>query len=175
MGWHMKKTKNIYKKAILADSKLIEEFNKKHFCFMNCSLQLNNINNCSLEITNLSNYKNISIPIIIKCAFDGTDYSFYEFVTGEEYHRINSRSALLKGEKGNIVLILSDTPAYNNTLVALLEEMNDEEKAAYIYGMGQLPVVFKNMQVYKEIPTSKDNQDTSDEYLDSFVKKFKQN
>ena len=31
------------------------------------------------------------------------------------------------------------------------------------------------MQVYKEIPTQKDNQDTSEEYLNSFVKKFKQN
>ena len=53
--------------------------------------------------------------------------------------------------------------------------MDDEEKAAYIYGMEQLPVISKNMQVHKEIPTSKDKQDTSDEYLDSFVKKFKQN
>lgn len=171
----MKNTINRYKKGIIIDPKLIEEFNKRYFCFMNCSLQLNNINNCSLEITNLSNYKNISIPLIIKCAFDGTDYSFYEFVTGEEYHRINSKSTLLKGEEGNIKLMLSDSPVYNNTLVALLEEMNEDEKAAYIYGMEQLPIVSKNMQVYKEIPTQKDNQDTSEEYLNSFVKKFKQN
>lgn len=169
----MKKTKNIYKKAILADSKLIEEFNKSDLSFFkDCGIILNNY---SVEIINTKTHNIIRIPLIIKCAFDGTDYSFYEFVTGEEYHRINSRSTLLKGEEGNIKLMLSDSPVHNNTLVALLEEMNDEEKAAYIYGMGQLPVVFKNMQVYKEIPTSKDNQDTSDEYLDSFVKKFKQN
>ncbi len=172
----MKKTINRYKKGIIIDPKLIEEFNKRHFSFMNCSLQLNNINNCSLEITNLSNYKNISIPLIIKCEFDGTDYSFCEFVTGEEYHRINSRSTLLKGEEGNIKLMLSDSPVYNNnTLVALLEEMDENEKAAYIYGMEQLPIISKNMQAYKEIPTSKDDHDTSEEYLDSFVKKFKQN
>ena len=134
------------------------------------------LNKYSLEITNIKTYKVINIPLIIKCTYDGTDYSFYEFITGEEYHRDNSRSTLLKGEKGNIVLILSDTPAYNNNLlVSLLEKMDDEEKAAYIYGMEQLPIVSKNMQVYKEIPTQKDNQDTSEEYLDSFVKKFKQN
>lgn len=169
----MKKTKNIYKKAILADSKLIEEFNKSDLSFFkDCGIILNNY---SVEIINTKTHNIISIPLIIKCAFDGTDYSFYEFVTGEEYHRDNSRSTLLKGEEGNIKLMLSDSPVHNNTLVALLEEMNDEEKAAYIYGMEQLPVVSKNMQVYKEISTSKDNQDTSEEYLDSFVKKFKQN
>lgn len=173
MGWHMKKTKNIYKKAILADSKLIEEFNKSDLSFFkDCGIILNNY---SVEIINTKTHNIIRIPLIIKCAFDGTDYSFYEFVTGEEYHRINSRSTLLKGEEGNIKLMLSDSPVYNNTLVALLEEMNEDEKAAYIYGMEQLPVVSKNMQVYKEISTSKDNQDTSEEYLDSFVKKFKQN
>jgi len=173
MGWHMKKTKNIYKKAILADSKLIEEFNKSDLSFFkDCGIILNNY---SVEIINTKTHNIIRIPLIIKCAFDGTDYSFYEFVTGEEYHRINSRSTLLKGEEGNIKLMLSDSPVHNNTLVALLEEMNEDEKAAYIYGMGQLPVVSKNMQVYKEISTSKDNQDTSEEYLDSFVKKFKQN
>lgn len=173
MGWHMKKTKNIYKKAILADSKLIEEFNKSDLSFFkDCGIILNNY---SVEIINTKTHNIIRIPLIIKCAFDGTDYSFYEFVTGEEYHRINSRSTLLKGEEGNIKLMLSDSPVYNNTLVALLEEMNEDEKAAYIYGMEQLPVVSKNMQVYKEIPTQKDNQDTSEEYLDSFVKKFKQN
>lgn len=169
----MKKTKNIYKKAILADSKLIEEFNKSDLSFFkDCGIILNNY---SVEIINTKTHNIIRIPLIIKCAFDGTDYSFYEFVTGEEYHRINSRSTLLKGEEGNIKLMLSDSPVYNNTLVALLEEMNEDEKAAYIYGMEQLPVVSKNMQVYKEISTSKDNQDTSEEYLDSFVKKFKQN
>ncbi len=169
----MKKTKNIYKKAILADSKLIEEFNKSDLSFFkDCGIILNNY---SVEIINTKTHNIIRIPLIIKCAFDGTDYSFYEFVTGEEYHRINSRSTLLKGEEGNIKLMLSDSPVHNNTLVALLEEMNEDEKAAYIYGMGQLPVVSKNMQVYKEISTSKDNQDTSEEYLDSFVKKFKQN
>lgn len=169
----MKKTKNIYKKAILADSKLIEEFNKSDLSFFkDCGIILNNY---SVEIINTKTHNIIRIPLIIKCAFDGTDYSFYEFVTGEEYHRINSRSTLLKGEEGNIKLMLSDSPVYNNTLVALLEEMNEDEKAAYIYGMEQLPVVSKNMQVYKEIPTQKDNQDTSEEYLDSFVKKFKQN
>lgn len=173
MGWHMKKTKNIYKKAILADSKLIEEFNKSDLSFFkDCGIILNNY---SVEIINTKTHNIIRIPLIIKCAFDGTDYSFYEFVTGEEYHRINSRSTLLKGEEGNIKLMLSDSPVYNNTLVAILEEMNEDEKAAYIYGMEQLPVVSKNMQVYKEIPTQKDNQDTSEEYLDSFVKKFKQN
>ena len=171
----MKKTINRYKKGIIIDPKLIEEFNKRYFCFMNCSLQLNNINNCSLEITNLSNYKNISIPLIIKCAFDGTDYSFYEFVTGEEYHRINSKSTLLKGEEGNIKLMLSDSPVYNNTLVALLEEMDDEEKAAYIYGMEQLPVISKNMELCKKNNFKKDIQKETEEYLDSFVKKFKQN
>ncbi len=94
------------------------------------------LNKYSLEITNIKTYKVINIPLIIKCTYDGTDYSFYEFITGEEYHRGNSRSTLLKGEKGNIFLILSDTPAYNNNLlVSLLEEMDDEEKAAYIYGM----------------------------------------
>mgnify|MGYP004612246009 FL=1 len=169
----MKKTKNIYKKAILADSKLIEEFNKSDLSFFkDCGIILNNY---SVEIINTKTHNIIRIPLIIKCAFDGTDYSFYEFVTGEEYHRINSRSTLLKGEEGNIKLMLSDSPVYNNTLVALLEEINEDEKAAYIYGMEQLPVVSKNMQVYKEIPTQKDNQDTSEEYLDSFVKKFKQN
>ena len=169
----MKKTKNIYKKAILADSKLIEEFNKSDLSFFkDCGIILNNY---SVEIINTKTHNIIRIPLIIKCAFDGTDYSFYEFITGEEYHRINSRSTLLKGEDGNIKLMLSDSPVYNNTLVALLEEMNEDEKAAYIYGMEQLPVVSKNMQVYKEISTSKDNQDTSEEYLDSFVKKFKQN
>lgn len=169
----MKKTKNIYKKAILADSKLIEEFNKSDLSFFkDCGIILNNY---SVEIINTKTHNIIRIPLIIKCAFDGTDYSFYEFVTGEEYHRINSRSTLLKGEEGNLKLMLSDSPVYNNTLVALLEEMNEDEKAAYIYGMEQLPVVSKNMQVYKEIPTQKDNQDTSEEYLDSFVKKFKQN
>lgn len=169
----MKKTKNIYKKAILADSKLIEEFNKSDLSFFkDCGIILNNY---SVEIINTKTHNIIRIPLIIKCAFDGTDYSFYEFVTGEEYHRINSRSTLLKGEEGNIKLMLSDSPVHNNTLVALLEEMNDDEKAAYIYGMRQLPVVSKNMQVHKEIPTSKDKQDTSEEYLDSFVKKFKQN
>ncbi len=169
----MKKTKNIYKKAILADSKLIEEFNKSDLSFFkDCGIILNNY---SVEIINTKTHNIIRIPLIIKCAFDGTDYSFYEFVTGEEYHRINSRSTLLKGEEGNIKLMLSDSPVYNNTLVAILEEMNEDEKAAYIYGMEQLPVVSKNMQVYKEIPTQKDNQDTSEEYLDSFVKKFKQN
>lgn len=169
----MKKTKNIYKKAILADSKLIEEFNKSDLSFFkDCGIILNNY---SVEIINTKTHNIIRIPLIIKCAFDGTDYSFYEFVTGEEYHRINSRSTLLKGEEGNIKLMLSDSPVYNNTLIALLEEMNEDEKAAYIYGMEQLPVVSKNMQVYKEISTSKDNQDTSEEYLDSFVKKFKQN
>lgn len=169
----MKKTKNIYKKAILADSKLIEEFNKSDLSFFkDCGIILNNY---SVEIINTKTHNIIRIPLIIKCAFDGTDYSFYEFVTGEEYHRINSRSTLLKGEEGNIKLMLSDSPVHNNTLVALLEEMNEDEKAAYIYGMEQLPVVSKNMQVYKEISTSKDNQDTSEEYLDSFVKKFKQN
>lgn len=169
----MKKTKNIYKKAILADSKLIEEFNKSDLSFFkDCGIILNNY---SVEIINTKTHNIIRIPLIIKCAFDGTAYSFYEFVTGEEYHRINSRSTLLKGEEGNIKLMLSDSPVHNNTLVALLEEMNEDEKAAYIYGMGQLPVVSKNMQVYKEISTSKDNQDTSEEYLDSFVKKFKQN
>ena len=173
MGWHMKKTKNIYKKAILADSKLIEEFNKSDLSFFkDCGIILNNY---SVEIINTKTHNIIRIPLIIKCAFDGTDYSFYEFVTGEEYHRINSRSTLLKGEEGNIKLMLSDSPVYNNTLVALLEEMNEDEKAAYIYGMEQLPVVSKNMQVYEEIPTQKDNQDTLEEYLDSFVKKFKQN
>lgn len=169
----MKKTKNIYKKAILADSKLIEEFNKSDLSFFkDCGIILNNY---SVEIINTKTHNIIRIPLIIKCSFDGTDYSFYEFVTGEEYHRDNSRSTLLKGEKGNIKLMLSDSPVHNNTLVALLEEMNEDEKAAYIYGMEQLPVVSKNMQVYKEISTSKDNQDTSEEYLDSFVKKFKQN
>ncbi len=169
----MKKTKNIYKKAILADSKLIEEFNKSDLSFFkDCGIILNNY---SVEIINTKTHNIIRIPLIIKCAFDGTDYSFYEFVTGEEYHRINSRSTLLKGEEGNIKLMLSDSPVYNNTLVALLEEMNEDEKAAYIYGMEQLPVVSKNMQVYEEIPTQKDNQDTLEEYLDSFVKKFKQN
>lgn len=169
----MKKTMNNYRKGILTNINLIEEFNKKHISFKNYVMTLNKY---LLEITNVKTYKVINIPLIIKCTYDGTDYSFYEFVTGEEYHRDNSRSTLLKGEKGNIVLILSDTPAYNNNLlVSLLEEMDDEEKAAYIYGMGQLPVISKNMQVHKEIPTSKDKQDTSDEYLDSFVKKFKQN
>ena len=169
----MKKTKDIYKKAILADSKLIEEFNKSDLSFFkDCGIILNNY---SVEIINTKTHNIIRIPLIIKCAFDGTDYSFYEFVTGEEYHRINSRSTLLKGEEGNIKLMLSDSPVHNNTLVNLLEEMDDEEKAAYIYGMEQLPVISKNMQVHKEIPTSKDKQDTSDEYLDSFVKKFKQN
>ena len=66
------------------------------------------LNKYSLEITNIKTYKVINIPLIIKCTYDGTDYSFYEFITGEEYHRGNSRSTLLKGEKGNIVLILSD-------------------------------------------------------------------
>lgn len=169
----MKKTKNIYKKAILADSKLIEEFNKSDLSFFkDCGIILNNY---SVEIINTKTHNIIRIPLIIKCAFDGTDYSFYEFVTGEEYHRINSRSTLLKGEEGNIKLMLSDSPVHNNTLVALLKEMNEDEKAAYIYGMEQLPVISKNIQVHKEIPTSKDKQDTSDEYLDSFVKKFKQN
>lgn len=168
----MKKTINNYRKGILTNINLIEEFNKKHISFKNYVIKLNNY---SLEITNIKTYKVINIPLIIKCTYDGTDYSFYEFITGEEYHRDNSRSTLLKGEKGNIVLMLSDSPVYNNTLVALLEEMNEDEKAAYIYGMEQLPIVSKNMQVYKEIPTQKDNQDTSEEYLDSFVKKFKQN
>lgn len=168
----MKKTINRYKKGIIIDPKLIEEFNKKHISFKNYVIKLNNY---SLEITNIKTYKVINIPLIIKCTYDGTDYSFYEFITGEEYHRDNSRSTLLKGEEGNIKLMLSDSPVYNNTLVALLEEMNEDEKSAYIYGMEQLPIVSKNMQVYKEIPTQKDNQDTSEEYLDSFVKKFKQN
>lgn len=169
----MKKTMNNYRKGILADSKLIEEFNKSDLSFFkDCGIILNNY---SVEIINTKTHNIIRIPLIIKCAFNGTDYSFYEFVTGEEYHRINSRSTLLKGEEGNIKLMLSDSPVHNNTLVNLLEEMDDEEKAAYIYGMEQLPVISKNMQVHKEIPTSKDKQDTSDEYLDSFVKKFKQN
>ena len=168
----MKKTMNSYRKGILTNINLIEEFNKKHISFKNYVIKLNNY---SLEITNIKTYKVINIPLIIKCTYDGTDYSFYEFITGEEYHRDNSRSTLLKGEKGNIVLMLSAAPAYNNNLlVSLLEKMDDEEKAAYIYGM-ELPIVSKNMQVYKEIPTQKDNQDTSEEYLDSFVKKFKQN
>lgn len=169
----MKKTINNYRKGILTNINLIEEFNKKHISFKNYVIKLNNY---SLEITNIKTYKVINIPLIIKCTYDGTDYSFYEFITGEEYHRDNSRSTLLKGEKGNIVLMLSAAPAYNNNLlVSLLEKMDDDEKAAYIYGMEQLPIVSKNMQVYKEIPTQKDNQDTSEEYLDSFVKKFKQN
>lgn len=168
-------TKNIYKKGIIVDPKLIREFNTRHLNFMNCCLQLNNINNCSLEITNLGNYKNISIPLIIKCEFDGTNYSFYEFVTGEEYHRINSKSTLLKGEEGNINLMLSSDTICSNTLVAIFEEMSEDEKAAYIYAMELLPSISKNMQSYEEIPISKDNQDTSEQYLDSFVKKFKQN
>ena len=134
------------------------------------------LNKYSIEITNIKTYKVINIPLIIKCTYDSTDYSFYEFITGEEYHRDNSRSTLLKGEKGNIVLILSDTPAYNNNLlVSLLEEMDDEEKAAYIYGMEQLPVISKKMELCKKNNFKKDIQKETEEYLDSFVKKFKQN
>lgn len=169
----MKKTMNNYRKGILTNINLIEEFNKKHISFKNYVMTLNKY---SLEITNIKTYKVINIPLIIKCTYDGTDYSFYEFVTGEEYHRDNSRSTLLKGEKGNIVLILSDTPAYNNNLlVSLLEEMDDEEKTAYIYGMEQLPVISKNMELCKKNNFKKDIQKETEEYLDSFVKKFKQN
>lgn len=167
------KTINNYRKGILANSNLIEEYNKNHVNFNNYVMTLNNY---SLEITNIKTYKVIRIPLIIKCAYNGTDYSFYEFVTGEEYHRMNSRSTLLKGEKGNVELMLSDSPAYNNNLlVSLLEEMDDEEKAAYIYGMEQLPFISKNMEVYRENNIKKDIQKETEEYLDSFVKKFKQN
>lgn len=167
------KTINNYRKGILANLNLIEEYNKNHVNFNNYVMTLNNY---SLEITNIKTYKVIRIPLIIKCAYNGTDYSFYEFVTGEEYHRMNSRSTLLKGEKGNVELMLSDSPAYNNNLlVSLLEEMDDEEKAAYIYGMEQLPVISKNMEVYRENNIKKDIQKETEEYLDSFVKKFKQN
>ena len=62
------------------------------------------LNKYSLEITNIKTYKVINIPLIIKCTYDGTDYSFYEFITGEEYHRDNSRSTLLKGEKERVSL-----------------------------------------------------------------------
>lgn len=169
----MKKTMNNYRKGILTNINLIEEFNKKNISFKNYVMTLNKY---SLEITNIKTYKVINIPLIIKCTYDSTDYSFYEFITGEEYHRDNSRSTLLKGEKGNIVLILSDTPAYNNNLlVSLLEEMDDEEKAAYIYGMEQLPVISKKMELCKKNNFKKDIQKETGEYLDSFVKKFKQN
>ena len=72
--------------------------------------------------------------------------------------------------------MLSAAPAYNNNLlVSLLEKMDDEEKAAYIYGMEQLPVISKNMELCKKNNFKKDIQKETEEYLDSFVKKFKQN
>ena len=53
--------------------------------------------------------------------------------------------------------------------------MDDEEKAAYIYGMEQLPVISKKMELCTKNNFKKDIQKETGEYLDSFVKKFKQN
>lgn len=165
----MKKTKNTYRNGFISDCDLIAYYNEKKVSYGKYRIVLKS---SSVDIINTYTFRVVNVPIIIKCAFDGTDYSFYEFVTGEEYHRRNSKSILLKGEDAGINMTLNNPFVYDSesSLTNKLYRMNDEEKAAYIYGMELLPTIAKdkiNSEYINKVKQMNEN------YLETFVKKYK--
>ena len=167
----MKKTKNTYRNGLITDFELIRYYNEMNVSYNKYRIILKND---SMDVLNTYTGRSVNVPIIIKCAFDGTDYSFYEFITGEEYHRVNSKSNLLKGENGNLKMTLIGNYRYDNeSLVKTLNKMNDEEKSAYIHGMEQLPVLSKDRFKYETLNKKEYIDQINNDYLDEFVKRYR--
>lgn len=170
-GGYMKNTKNTYRNGLIADIEAIDYYNKCHVSYDKYRTILKNN---SMDVINTYTGRSVNVPIIIKCAFDGTDYSFYEFITGEEYHKIHYSNALLKGENGNLKITLAVGNTYDSeSLVRILSEMNDDEKAAYIYGMEQLPVILKDRFKYESLNKKEYIEQINEDYLDEFVKRYR--
>ncbi len=167
----MKKTKNTYRNGLIIDFELIRYYNEMHVSYNKYRTILKND---SMDVINTYTGRSVNVPIIIKCAFDGTDYSFYEFITGEEYHRVHSKINLLKGEDAGIDMTLNNIYVYDSEeLVNKLNRMNDEEKAAYIHGIEQLPVLSKDRFKYETLNKKEYMDQINEDYLDEFVKKYK--